>query len=69
MADKTEKFKEKKKAYLAAIKERGKALTRALKGHNDDLNAYQSFIDKEEAARKTYYAAAEGLQKSLTKTR
>ena len=68
MADKTEKFKEAKQNYLAAIKERGKALTRALK-HHDEAEKYPSFVVKEEAARKTYYTAAETLQKSLTKTK
>lgn len=64
----TETFKNKKKDYLAAIKDRAKALAKALK-NRDDLEKYQSFIDAEEKARTKYYAAAEALQKSLTSTK
>ena len=64
MPDKKQKFKDAKKKYLAAIKDRSRALVKALV-NRDDLEKYQSFIDKEEATRKAYYAAAEALYKSL----
>lgn len=66
MADKTDTFKATKKAYLAAIKERSKALVRALKDR-DALEKYDSFVKKEEAARKAYYEAATALHESLRK--
>ena len=64
MPDKKQKFKAAKKNYLAAIKDRSRALVKALV-NRDDLEKYQLFIDKEEATRKAYYAAAEALYESL----
>jgi hypothetical protein len=66
MANKTNKFKVIKKAYLVAIKERSKALVRALKDR-DELEKYDSFVKKEEAARRAYYEAATALHESLRK--
>jgi hypothetical protein len=64
MPDKKQKFKDARKKYLAAIKDRSRALVKALV-NRDDLEKYQSLIDKEEATRKAYYAAAEALRKYL----
>jgi len=64
MPDEKQKFKDAKKKYLAAIKESGEALRKAVK-HVDEQERYPAFKAEEATAEKEYRAACTALWESL----